>query len=84
VFRAMTEHDSPRRRRHSAQMVALVVKNAFRAIGKRPREFSAHSLWSGLVTAVALNGANERTIMHHTGHRSAGPPVHPGRESIPR
>jgi integrase len=54
----------------SAQTVALVVKNAFRAIGKWPREFSAHSLRSGLVTAVAIGGADERTIMRHTGHKS--------------
>ena len=70
VFRALTKHDTPRRRRLSAQTVALVVKAAFRAIGKRPREFSAHSLRSGLVTAAAINGADERTIMRHTGHRS--------------
>ncbi|MFO0842340.1 MAG: site-specific integrase [Gemmataceae bacterium] len=70
VFRALTKHDTPRRSRLSAQTVALVVKHAFRAIGKRPRDFSAHSLRSGLVTAAAMNGADERTIMRHTGHRS--------------
>jgi integrase len=50
--------------------VALVVKKAFRLIGKRPRDYSAHSLRSGLVTAAAIGGADERTIMKHTGHRS--------------
>jgi integrase len=70
VFRALTTHDSPRRRRLSAQTVALVAKNAFRAIGKRPRDYSAHSLRSGLVTAAAINGADQRTIMRHTGHKS--------------
>ncbi len=70
VFRAVTKHDTPRRARLSSQSVALVVKQAFRAIGKRPRDYSAHSLRSGLVTAAAIGGADERTIMKHTGHRS--------------
>ncbi len=70
VFRAVTKHDTPRRQRLTAQSVALVVKNAFRTIGKRPRDYSAHSLRSGLVTAAAIGGADERTIMRHTGHRS--------------
>jgi integrase len=70
VFRAMTKHDTPRRHRLSAQTVALVVKDAFRTLGKRPRDYSAHSLRSGLVTAAAIGGAKERTIMRHTGHKS--------------
>ena len=52
------------------QSVALVVKKALRLIGKRPRDYSGHSLRSGLVTAAAIGGADERTIMKHTGHRS--------------
>jgi integrase len=70
VFRPLSKHDTPRRSRLTAQSVALVVKNAFRVIGKRPRDYSAHSLRSGLVTAAAIGGADERTIMKHTGHKS--------------
>jgi site-specific recombinase XerD len=70
IFRAMTKHDTARRQRLSAQSVALVVKDAFRAIGKRPKEYSGHSLRSGLVTAAAIGGADEGTIMKHTGHKS--------------
>jgi integrase len=70
VFRPLSKHDTPRRTRLTAQSVALVVKKAFRLIGKRPRDFSAHSLRSGLVTAAAIGGADERTIMKHTGHKS--------------
>lgn len=70
VFRAVTKHDSARRQRLTSQSVALVVKNALRLIGKRPKDYSAHSLRSGLVTAAALGGADERTIMKHTGHKS--------------
>jgi site-specific recombinase XerD len=70
VFRAVTKYDTPRRQRLTPQSVALVVKNALRLIGKRPRDYSAHSLRSGLVTAAAIGGADERTIMRHTGHRS--------------
>lgn len=70
VFRPLSKHDTPRRTRLTAQSVALVVKKAFRLIGKRPRDYSGHSLRSGLVTAAAIGGADERTIMKHTGHRS--------------
>jgi integrase len=70
VFRAVTKHDLPRRSRLSAQSVALVVKKAFHLIGKRPKDYAGHSLRSGLVTAAALGGADERTIMKHTGHKS--------------
>ena len=70
VFRAVTRHGEPRPRRLTAQSVALTVKNALRLIGRRPKDYSAHSLRSGLVTAAALAGADERTIMKHTGHKS--------------
>src|SRR5262249_11230123 len=70
VFRPLSKHDTPRGTRLTAQSVALAVKNAFRIIGKRPRDYSAHSLRSGLVTAAAIGGADERTIMRHTGHKS--------------
>ncbi len=70
IFRPLSKHGTLRRTRLTAQSVALVVKNAFRVIGKRPRDYSAHSLRSGLVTAAAIGGADERTIMKHTGHRS--------------
>lgn len=70
VFRAMTKHDQTRRKRLSPQSVALVVKHALRLIGKRSRDYSGHSLRSGLVTAAAIAGADERAIMIHTGHKS--------------
>src|SRR5262249_27297609 len=70
VFRAVTKHDLPRRSRLSAQSVALVVKKAFHLIGKRPKDYAGHSLRSGFVTAAALGGADERTIMKHTRHKS--------------
>jgi integrase len=70
VFRSLTKHGQARRARLSAQSVALVVKKALRLIGKRPKDYSGHSLRSGLVTAAAIGGADERTIMKHTGHKS--------------
>jgi integrase len=70
VFRPLSKHDTPRRTRLTPQSVALVVKKAFRLIGKRSRDYSGHSLRSGLVTAAAIGGGDERTIMKHTGHRS--------------
>ena len=59
VFRAVTKDERPRRTRLAAQTVALVVKDAFRLIGKRARDYSAHSLRSGLVTAAAIGGADD-------------------------
>jgi integrase len=70
VFRPLSKHGTPRRTRLTPQSVALVVKQSLRLIGKRPRDYSGHSLRSGLVTAAAIGGADERTIMRHTGHRS--------------
>ncbi len=50
--------------------VNRVVKRAMRSIGADPREYSAHSLRAGLVTAAAENGASEREIMRASGHKS--------------
>ena len=50
--------------------VALLVKRYVKDVGLDPARFSGHSLRAGLVTAAALAGASERSIMAQTGHRS--------------
>jgi hypothetical protein len=41
------------------------------SIGKDASQFSGHSLRVGLVTAAAIAGVSERSIMAQTGHRSS-------------
>ena len=52
------------------QAVALVVKRAITAIDLDPRSFSGHSLRAGLATSAALAGADLKSIMAQTRHRS--------------
>jgi integrase len=54
----------------SGKAVALIVKRRIASIGKEPNAFSGHSLRAGLVTAAAIAGVSERSIMAQTGHRS--------------
>lgn len=54
----------------SSQVVALIVKQGAERAGLEARDFSGHSLRSGLATQAARNGASERSIMKQTGHRS--------------
>jgi site-specific recombinase XerD len=70
VFRKVNRHGLIEGKRLSADSVALIVKRAFRLIGKRTRSFSGHSLRAGLVTQAALSGASEKSIQDQTGHKS--------------
>jgi site-specific recombinase XerD len=54
----------------SSQVVALIVKQAAERVGLDARDFSGHSLRSGLATQAAREGASERSIMAQTGHKS--------------
>ena len=58
VFRRFYRGDSVSERRLSAQSVASIVKDTVLAIGKNPREFSAHSLRHGFLTQAARNRAD--------------------------
>lgn len=70
VFRKVNRHGHIEGKRLCAHSVALVVKKAFKSIGKRPHSFSGHSLRSGLVTQAAIAGASEKSIQDQTGHAS--------------
>jgi site-specific recombinase XerD len=50
--------------------VALIVKKYLGLIGLDSNQYSAHSLRSGFATSTAASGADERSIMTMTGHKS--------------
>lgn len=70
VFRKVNRHGELEGERLCPASVALIVKRAFKRIGKKPQRFSGHSLRAGLATQAALMGATERSIQNQTGHKS--------------
>tara|TARA_E500000178_G_scaffold289606_1_gene292770 strand:+ start:64 stop:1020 length:957 start_codon:yes stop_codon:yes gene_type:complete len=57
--------------RLSDQSVALIIKNYLIIAGIDSKEYSGHSLRSGFATSAAEAGAEERSIMAITGHKSS-------------
>ena len=55
---------------YSDKTVALIVKKYLGLIGLDNSQYSAHSLRSGFATSTAASGADERSIMAMTGHKS--------------
>src|SRR6056300_727145 len=56
--------------RLSDQTVALLIKYYLTIAGIESRNYSGHSLRSGFATSAAESGAEERSIMAMTGHKS--------------
>jgi site-specific recombinase XerD len=56
--------------RLSDQTVALLIKDYLKIAGIESRHYSGHSLRSGFATSAAESGAEERSIMAMTGHKS--------------
>ena len=56
---------------YSDKTVALIVKKYLGLIGLDSKQYSGHSLRSGFATSTAASGADERSIMTMTGHKSA-------------
>ena len=52
------------------QTVALLIKNYLKLAGIDSINYSGHSLRSGFATTAAESGAEERSIMAMTGHKS--------------
>ena len=52
------------------QSVALIIKNYLVKAGINSHNYSGHSLRSGFATSAAEAGAEERSIMAMTGHKS--------------
>ena len=57
--------------RLSDQSVALIIKEYLLKAGLDSKNYSGHSLRSGFATSAAEAGAEERSIMAMTGHKSA-------------
>ena len=52
------------------QTVVLLIKNCLSLAGIENDNFSGHSLRSGFATVAAESGADERSIMAMTGHKT--------------
>ena len=52
------------------QTVALIIKKYLKLAGIDSKNYSGHSLRSGFATSAADSGAEERSIMAMTGHKS--------------
>ena len=52
------------------QTVALIIKKYLQLAGIDSKNYSGHSLRSGFATSAAEAGAEERSIMAMTGHKS--------------
>jgi site-specific recombinase XerD len=70
LFRGINRHDKLCSERLSDRAVANLIKKMVKEIGLDPKRYSGHSLRAGHCTAAARAGANERSIMQQTGHRS--------------
>ena len=52
------------------QSVVLIIKDCLKLAGIENKSFSGHSLRSGFATVAAESGADERSIMAMTGHKT--------------
>jgi site-specific recombinase XerD len=70
LFRRFTKGSNISEHRLTDQTVALLIKEYLRLAGVDNRNYSGHSLRSGFATSAAESGAEERSIMAMTGHKS--------------
>lgn len=70
MFRSVSRHGHAGRTRLGDRAVVLIIKRAVELAGYDPRQYSGHSLRSGLATSAAQAGRSERAIMAQTGHLS--------------
>jgi site-specific recombinase XerD len=71
VFRRFIKGSKLSENRLTDQTVALLIKEYLNLAGIDNKNFSGHSLRSGFATSAAESGAEERSIMAMTGHKSA-------------
>jgi site-specific recombinase XerD len=71
LFRRFSKGSKLSESRLSDQTVALLIKNYLKIAGIESRNYSGHSLRSGFATSAAESGAEERSIMAMTGHKSS-------------
>ena len=70
LFRRISKSGKVSTNRLTDQNVALILKKYLTIAGLDNINFSGHSLRSGFATASAESGADERSIMNMTGHKS--------------
>ena len=70
LFRRFLKGSKLSENRLTDQTVALLIKKYLRLAGIDSKNYSGHSLRSGFATSAAESGAEERSIMAMTGHKS--------------
>jgi len=70
LFRRLSKGSKLSESRLTDQTVALLIKKYLQLAGIDNRNYSGHSLRSGFATSAAESGAEERSIMAMTGHKS--------------
>jgi site-specific recombinase XerD len=70
LFRRFSKGSKLTENRLTDQTVALLIKKYLNLAGIDSKNYSGHSLRSGFATSAAESGAEERSIMVMTGHKS--------------
>jgi site-specific recombinase XerD len=70
IFRRFSKGSKLSDHRLTDQTVALLIKEYLNLAGIDSKNYSGHSLRSGFATSAAESGAEERSIMAMTGHKS--------------
>jgi integrase len=70
VFRRFIKGSKLSENRLTNQTVAILIKEYLNLAGIDSTNYSGHSLRSGFATSAAESGAEERSIMNMTGHKS--------------
>ena len=70
LFRRFSKGLKLSQNRLTDQSVALILKDYLKIAGFENKNYSGHSLRSGFATVSAESGADERSIMAMTGHKS--------------
>ena len=71
LFRRFVKGSKLSKSRLTDQTVALLIKEYLLLAGIDSKNYSGHSLRSGFATSAAESGAEERSIMAMTGHKSS-------------
>ena len=70
LFRRFSKGSKLTENRLTDQTIALLIKKYLKLAGIESKNYSGHSLRSGFATSAAESGAEERSIMAMTGHKS--------------
>ncbi len=70
IFRRFSKGSSLTQHRLTSQTVVILMKEYLNIAGIENKNFAGHSLRSGFATVAAESGADERSIMAMTGHKS--------------